>query len=136
LVKNDFFSGETNAYLYKFVEEHLFYFKDGKNPFGHIRYESDVPSLSSEEKLLILRALLDEKMGIDAADAFDANYTPDELRLEPLTVDRRNRKFWYFGDTYLFMEQKVRFVVYFIFCISTGGGAKVLTQGAKVLTFQ
>lgn len=111
-----------NIYLYHFAESHLFYFEDGKNPFGPVfRDDSNVTALSNENKLRLLRALLYEKMvailkmkilklRMKVENVLDAQYTLVELRPEPLAVDSKGRVFWYFGDLYMFVELETRLV--------------------------
>lgn len=109
-------------YLYYFAESHLFYFEDGKNPFGPVfRDDSNVTALSNENKLRLLRALLYEKVAailkmkilklrMKVENVIDVQYTLVELRPEPLAVDSKGRVFWYFGDLYMFVELETRLV--------------------------
>ncbi|CAK5078816.1 unnamed protein product [Meloidogyne enterolobii] len=66
----------------------------------------DFLNLSTVDKLKLLCFLIDAQLACaHDANQLDETFTDDKQRIIPIAIDNSGRKFWYFCDTWLFIEE-------------------------------
>ncbi|KAH7702022.1 cat eye syndrome critical region protein 2-like [Aphelenchoides avenae] len=82
-----------------------YYDGEPTHPLGMDKDAADTCALSSEQKLQVIRLLIDAKLNHADVQQFIEEVSEEmEMRITPLAVDDDGNVYWYFGDTYLFLE--------------------------------
>ncbi|KAF7632756.1 Myotubularin phosphatase domain-containing protein [Meloidogyne graminicola] len=75
------------------------------NKLNFTKRVPDILNLSTVNKLKLFCFLIDAQLACaHDANQLDESFSDEQQRIIPIAIDAAGRKFWYFGDTWLFLE--------------------------------